>query len=326
MVSVNACTSKSSTIYLATLFGSLVWENVADVEALTQLADDLTRLLPSWPRFVWGWVPAFLGARFLRRLKYDSIPKAVPAPATVVVPVSGEPFFEDVQGSNLHQCPECKAIVSTRVGMFLHKTKVHGYKSPIIAHKATHAHGASLFLLQRSLRMTIIAAISSASLVRNRGARKQAMFLQDDQRRVRPRTEEKEKEKGSACSKRFLESLDLRLREIEGRNAAWLISEGGHKQSRRPWSRQQITTKAKMRKRGKPHPMGPRRVTLAGGLLNALPVISLAKADQQFNKPSSRGRTSFLPSEGHVGAAAQNVHHTDQLLRRSQRVVQSQEN
>ena len=56
------------TIYFSTLFGSLEWENVADFElngslshralpALRQLADDLTRLLPSWPSFVWDWVP-----------------------------------------------------------------------------------------------------------------------------------------------------------------------------------------------------------------------------------------------------------------------------
>ena len=67
------------TFYLATLFGSFEWENVADFElsgslshralpALRQLADDLTRLLPSWPGFVWGWVP-FFGARFLWSLK-----------------------------------------------------------------------------------------------------------------------------------------------------------------------------------------------------------------------------------------------------------------
>ena len=49
--------------------------------------------------------------------------------------------------------------------------------------------------------MIIIEAISSSSLVRNRGARKRAMFLQDDQRRVRPRIVEKEEEKSSARSK-----------------------------------------------------------------------------------------------------------------------------
>ena len=46
--------------------------------------------------------------------------------------------------------------------------------------------------------------------------RKRDMFLQDDQRRVRPRTEEKEEE-GSARSKRFLESLDSRLRDRQER-------------------------------------------------------------------------------------------------------------
>ena len=47
------------------------------------------------------------------------------------------------------------------------------------------------------------------------------------------------------------------------------------------WSRHQAITEAKIRERASPHPMGPRRVTLAAGLLNALSVINLAKADQQ---------------------------------------------
>ena len=127
--------------------------------------------------------------------------------------------------------------------------------------------------------MIITAAISNASFVRNRGVRTRAVFLQEELRRVRPRTEEKE-EKGSSRSKRFLESLDSRLREIEGRNAAWLVpadaqalvaaveQAANHYQSQNPG-------------KGKPHPMGPRRVTLAAGLLNALSVINLAKADQQ---------------------------------------------
>ena len=105
------------------------------------------------------------------------------------------------------------------------------------------------------------------------------MFLQEELRRVRPITEERE-EKGFSRSKRFSESLDSRLREIEGRNAAWLVpaeaqalvapveQAANHYQSQNPG-------------KGKPHPMGPRRVTLAAGLLNALSVINLAKADQQ---------------------------------------------
>ena len=92
------------TIYLATLCGSFEWENVEDFElnvslshralpALRQLAYDLTRLLPSWPGFVWGWVPAFLEQDFSGVSRYDSIPRAAPVPASVVVPVSGEAFF-----------------------------------------------------------------------------------------------------------------------------------------------------------------------------------------------------------------------------------------
>ena len=125
------------TLYLATFFGFFEWENVPDLKlngslshralpALGQLADDLTRLLPCGLGFVWGWVPAILEQDLSGVSRFDSIPRAVPVPASVMVPVSSEPFV----GSNLHQCSECKANFFTRVGMFLHKTKV----STIIVH------------------------------------------------------------------------------------------------------------------------------------------------------------------------------------------------
>ena len=124
------------TIYLATLFGSFDWEKTADcglngspphraLPALRQLADDLTRFLPSWPGFVWGWVPMFLKQDF-SGIPENSTSREVTAPCDVVVPVSTELFFEDVQRSRLHQCSECKECFSTRVGMFF----THGYRSP----------------------------------------------------------------------------------------------------------------------------------------------------------------------------------------------------
>ena len=148
------------------------------------------------------------------------------------------------------------------------------------------------------------------------------MFLQEELRRVRPRTEEKE-EKGSSRSKRFLESLDSRLREIEGRNAAWLVQAeaqalvaaveqaANHYQSQNP-------------SKGKPHPMGPRRVTLAAGLLNALSVINLTKADQA---PRHCEQAIDHQTKGDVGANAQNVHEpgTSSHGDCSVRVVQDQE-
>ena len=156
--------------------------------------------------------------------------------------------------------------------MFLHRTKVHSYKSPQVVYFKgnTCPRCKSLFATEKSANDHY-----RRNLKRKFCAR--AMFLQEELRRVRPRTEEKE-EKGSSRSKRFLESLDSRLREIEGRNAAWLVpaeaqalvaaveQAANHYQSQNP---------------GKPHHMGPRRVTLAAGLLNALSVINLAKADQQ---------------------------------------------
>ena len=163
-----------------------------------------------------------------------STSREVTASCGVVVPVFAEPLFEDVHGSNLHQCSECTEHFSTRVGFFYTRPEcaATGVQRLSIS-RATGVRGVSLFLPQRSRRTIITAAISSASFVRNRGALMRAT-------------------KGSARSKRFLESVDLRIREIEGRNAAWLVlveaqalvaaaeQAANHYQSQ------------------KPHPMGPR--------------------------------------------------------------------
>ena len=118
------------------------------------------------------------------------------------------PFLRVFNGPIYTSAPSARPIFPQELGRFCTKPRymVKGVRQLCIS-KVTHAHVQVDFFLQRSLRMIIIAAISCASFVRNRGARKRAMFLQDDQRRVRPRTEEKD-------------------REIEGRNAAWLILAG----------------------------------------------------------------------------------------------------
>ena len=246
--------------------------------AFRQLADVLTRFLPSWPGFVRGWVPMFLNHDFLDVSEYSASREAAPS---VVVPVSAEVFFEDVQGSNLHQCPECKQRFSTIVGMFLHRTRVHSYKSPQNVHfkGRTCPRCKSVFATEKSANDHYRRNLKRKFCTRPRGPDASPCSYKKSCGRVRPRTEERE-DKGSLRSKRFLESLDSRLREIEGRNAAWLVpaeaqalvvpmeQAANHYQSQNPG-------------KGKPHPMGPRRVILAAGLLNALSVINLTKADQQ---------------------------------------------
>ena len=81
--------------------------------------------------------------------------------------------------------------------------------------------------------------------------------------------------------------------------------------------------------------MGPRRVTLAAGLLNALSVINLAKADQQQQTTIERQdrlldifeQAIDHQTEGDVGSNAQNVHEpgTSSHGDCSVRVVQDQE-
>ena len=68
--------------------------------------------------------------------------------------------------------------------------------------------------------------------------------------------------------------------DIEGRSAAWLTPAEAQTvvvAVEQAANRYQSQNPGK----GKHHPVGPRKVTLAAGLLNAHPVISLAKADQQ---------------------------------------------
>ena len=178
------------TIYLATLFGSFDWEKTADcgvngslihraLPALRQLADVLTRFLPSWPGFVWGWVPMFLEQDFFSGIPEYSTSREVTASCEVVVPVSTELFFEDVQGSRLHQCSE--SLQGGNVFYTKPECTATGVQRLSVS-RASCVRGASLFLPQRSRRMVIIAAISSTSFVRNRGVLTRATFLQDDLR------------------------------------------------------------------------------------------------------------------------------------------------
>ena len=127
------------TICLATLFGSFEWEKVSDFElngslshralpALRQLTDDLTRLLPSWPGFVWGWVPAFFGALF-SQASQDVTASQVRCWLQRV-------WWSLSKGSNLHHCSEslsARRVFLQELGCSCTKlNKVHGYKSPTI--------------------------------------------------------------------------------------------------------------------------------------------------------------------------------------------------
>ena len=109
--------------YLATSLLSIEWERVSDFElngslahralpALRQLANDLTRFLPSWPGFVLVWVPIFLQHDFSGISSYDSTPRAMPSPTNVVVPASDEPFLKTFR------VPGC--ISAPSAGRFVH--------------------------------------------------------------------------------------------------------------------------------------------------------------------------------------------------------------
>ena len=229
MVPVNACTSKSSHCSV----GNVVWVfpvgasqillngsvSHRALPAVRQLVDDLTR------------VPSFLARLGECQFSWSTISQASQSMTASQIRCSNRwsqsltsPLFEDVQGSNLHQCSECKTCFYARVGMFWHKTKVHGYKSPTTVHLEGNTYSRC--------------AISDATLVRNRGALTRAML-------------EKDEEKGSA--RRFLESLDSRIKRSRGETQPG-SSRQKRKHSWQPWCRQQAITKAKIRKRASPHP------------------------------------------------------------------------
>ena len=264
------------------------------------------------------------------------MPRRSPKAQCVVAQSLPKPFSRMCRG------PICTTALSVRpdspqeLGCFCTgpkctATRVHR----LLILKEIHVRVASLFLLQRSRRMIITAAISNASFVRDRGARTRAMFLQEELRRVRPRTEEKE-EKGSSRSKRFLESLDSRFREIEGRNAAWLVPAEGqalvaaleqaanHYQSQNP-------------RKGKPHPHGSKKSDISSwftkrAFSNQSGQGGPAATDHHHREtgqaPHHCEQAIDHQTKGDVGANAQNVHEpgTSSHGDRSVRVVQDKEN
>ena len=95
---------------------------------------------------------------------------------------------------------------------------MHSYKSPQVVYFKgnTCPRCKSLFATEKSANDRYRRNLKRKFCARPRGP----------DARVRPRTEEKE-EKGSSRSKRFLESLDSRLWEIEGRNGRGAGARGG---------------------------------------------------------------------------------------------------
>ena len=184
--------------------------------------------------------------------------------------------------------------------------------------KATRVFDASLFSRLRNLRTTIIGAISSAELVRNLGALTRAMFLQDDQRPSPPESRVgRERGKSSARSKRFLESLDSRLREIEERNAAWLalaeaqeivasVEQAAHQnQNQNPG-------------KGKPSTNGSPKSDISSWCAKRAFSDQFGKGGFSSTRPSLPrkdkllaivNKTSISKQRDKLGALAQNVHH-----------------
>ena len=200
--------------------------------------------------------------------------------------------------------------------MFLHRTKVHGYKSPQVVYFKgnTCPRCKSLFATEKSANDHYRRNLKRKFCAKPRGP--DASNVPPRRVAQSPPKNRGKRGKGSSRSKRFLESLDSRLREIEGRNAAWLVpaeaqalvaaveQAANHYESQNPG-------------KGKPHPMGPRRVT----------DICSWFTERAFSDQSGQGgpaatdhhrETGQAPrhceqaidhqTEGDVGANAQNVH------------------
>ena len=209
--------------------------------------------------FVWGWVPIFLEHDFSGVSENDSIPSAMLAPTGVVVPVSERTFFfEMFMGPIYISAPECKAYFSTRVGMFLHKTKVHGCKSPTIVH--FKGNKCPRCKSEKSANDHYRRNLKRKSCAKPRGP---------DASHVPPRRSAPSppKNRGKRGGKRLWTQQTL----------CGVLGFDGSSWRTRRWSWWQV-------EQASSH-YHPRRVTLAAGLLNALSVINLvinlAKADQQ---------------------------------------------
>ena len=109
----------------------------------------------------------------------------------------------------------------------------------------------SVFASEKSANDQYRRNLRRKSCAKARGPDVSNVSFKEDPRRVRPRTDEKEEERGSARSKSFLESLDSRIREIAGETQPG-STRGTRKRSWRPWSRHQVITKAKIRERASP--------------------------------------------------------------------------
>ena len=86
-------------------------------------------------------------------------------------------------------------------------------------------------------------------------------------------------EKIEKASHKMMWSLDTRVRQMEGQVPSYFLTEGetllvpALEQANKNWE-------AKLQK-GAAHPDGPRRTTLAAGVLNALSKADLSRADQE---------------------------------------------
>ena len=185
--------------------------------------------------------------------------------------------------------------------MFLHKTKVDGYKSPIVVHLKGN---------KCPRCKSVFASEKSANDHYRRNLRRRSCAKR---RNLDVRAQEQRKKRRKKALHAANAFLDSRSREIEGKNAAWFIpadaqvvvaaveEASSNCQSQNPG-------------KGKPHPMGPRRVTFAAGLLSAFSdqpgqgetatTDHHREAGQTFGH---REQAFDCQTEGHVGAIAQNV-------------------
>ena len=178
-----------------------------------------------------------------------------------------QPLFEDVQGSNLHQCSECTEIVYE---------KVHGHKSPTIVHFKgnTRPRCKSLFASEKSANVHYRRNLKRKFCAKPRGPDASVVPFKTISTESAQEHAKKKEDKALHAANAFWSLWIHTSKKSRGEQQR-------RKQLWRPWNKQQIVPKANTNKKKPLHPMGSRRVTLAAGLLNALSMINLAKADER---------------------------------------------
>ena len=252
-----------------------------------------------------------LQADACRLLEYDSIPSAMLAPTGVVVPFLTSPFLKMFRGPIYISAPSAMRVFLQDMILFAQNQGAWLQESDNSAFfKATRVHGAILFCFRKVCKRSLSPQSQTQVLCETDGCFDASHVLA---RRSAPSPP---KNRGKRGGKNALHAANAFWRFRESGRSRGETRPGSSPQRRkhswRPWSRQQVITKAKIQERASPHLMGD---------------ISSWFTERAFSNQSGQGGSATTdhhrearqaschreqaidhPTEKHVGVVVRNVH------------------